>query len=82
MNDLRPIPVELPFWEKAVTLGRVRGSEVTYVQTVGDKKAAIASSVSIDVFFLAWTGKWSTDLFKVSREELLKLLATHGKKAA
>lgn len=82
MIPARTIPAEFPFWDKSVTLGQIRDGIVSYVQTIGDKKQAIGASLSTDVFFLAWTGKWSTDLLSVSREELLKLHASHGKKAA
>jgi hypothetical protein len=76
MIPARPVPDDCPFWERHVTLGRVKDGQVTFAQRKTDKrealKAALAEISEGAIFFLAWTGKWRTDLFAVTGDDLAK----------
>lgn len=73
MIPARELPAECPFWERHVTLGRVKDGKVTFAQNKTEKQAALRRApddiANGAVFFVAWTGKWSTDLFAVTEKD-------------
>lgn len=74
--EARTIPEECPFWDRSVTLGRVYEGKLRFVYNKGDKKVALLTAL-VDmkngaVFFVAWTGKWRTDVFTVSEEDIAR----------
>lgn len=79
MDRLRVLPLECPFWSSRVTLGRVRNGFVAFSNRVADKRrelAYLSDPRSDDVLlFAAWTGAYSTDLFRVTPEDAARLLA-------
>lgn len=62
-----------PFWEKRVTLSRVRDRCVAFEYSKGGKIEMLRSAQSTDIFFVAWTGQWRTDLFVLTEEDLKRL---------
>lgn len=78
-QKLRSIPLaDLPFWERHVTLGCVYEGEITFVQNKGEKNAvleqALRSELEGALLFVAWTGQWTTDLFAVTRADIVHWL--------
>ena len=75
MNPARPA-TDAPFWAACVTLARVRDGAIVFCNGKGDKKAMLADAMTDvaagDVFFLAWTGQWKTDIFAVTSDDLAR----------
>jgi hypothetical protein len=75
MTPARKLPDTCPFWAKHVTLGYVDSGELSFAQSIGEKEAALKRGyLPGSVLFVAWPGEWRTDLFVVSREDVLRLL--------
>lgn len=54
----KPVPTELPFWDKRVTLGEVRGAAIHFAKTKQGKSWLLEHRDGA-VLFVAWTGEWS-----------------------
>jgi hypothetical protein len=67
-----------PFWDRRVTLGRVKDGLLHFVKNKGDKlevlRRAAQDMDSGAVFLVAWTGEWSTDLFEVTKDDVARWL--------
>jgi hypothetical protein len=79
MNTARPVSTECPFWERHVTLGRMKDGVITFAQNKGEKREMLKTAyreMETDeaVFFIAWTGQWRTDLFSVTVTNLIDWL--------
>lgn len=84
IKKARKIPWDaVPVMELHVTLGCVRNGKITFVQSVADKCEMILRALrelpslsdfgKDSAYFLAWTGKWRTDLFKITKNDLIKM---------
>lgn len=74
------MPETCPFWERHVTLARVLRGDLVYAKNVREKQELLASAaqdVAEAIYFVAWTGQWTTDLFVVTPRQL-GLLHTMG----
>lgn len=72
----------IPFWTRAVTLGRAHGGCVTYTHTIGNKEAALAQALTEHegaTYFVAWTGQHTTDIFVVSGADAARWLKERRK---
>lgn len=73
-TDARTDACESPFWDRNVTLGRVKDGIVRFAKNTTDKVKILAQAeADMDagaVYLLAWTGKYTTDLFAVTREDI------------
>ena|SRR5579863_9985375 len=65
----RQIPPELPFWEREVTLGEVRGGVIRFA-TAKCAKSEFLERRKDAVLFVAWTGNWCTDIFAVTEKDV------------
>jgi hypothetical protein len=63
-----------PFWARHVTLGLIRDRAILYAQNVGEKNEMIRGRQEGDVYFVAWTGKWTTDIFALTNDDLDKIV--------
>lgn len=83
MTKSKPLPEECPFWARGVTLGRAHEGTITFVQNKGEKKemlqTALADTEHGAIFFIAWTGQWTTDIFAVSEKNITDWIASGGK---
>ena len=76
-------PEECPFWERHVTLGRVRNGILEFAYNKGDKWDIVKDRFPSDVFFVAWTGEYRTDIFKITNSDFDKLvIERYGKDTA
>ena len=76
------IKPEMPFWHRSCTLGRVRDGVLTHTHDITGptgKESVLKDARESDVLFVAWTGKWTTDLFVVEPADRMRLLAERGK---
>jgi hypothetical protein len=48
---------------------RVRGGEIMYASTLGEKRALLEGSTEDDVLVWPWGGKYSTTVFGLSLEQ-------------
>ena len=60
----------MPFWDRMVTLVVVRNGIFMATKKVDGKKEIIAKAVETDTLMIAWTGKYSTNIFSISLREL------------
>jgi hypothetical protein len=64
----------MPFWNKSCTLAYAVDGELRSTTSVIEKEEFIASAPALiargAVFFVAWTGEWSTGLFTHDLEDL------------
>ena len=67
--DARPVPSELPFWGKEVTLGELRGATIRFAKSKRGKSWLLEHREGA-VIFAAWTGDWSTDIFAVTEADV------------
>lgn len=69
---------DVPFWERSVTLGCVRGGAITYTHRRADKAQALESAIAEleagTVYFVAWTGRWFCDVFTVTLADVVRWL--------
>jgi hypothetical protein len=67
-----------PVKDRLVTLGCVKEGVITFAQSAGDKQGMLNGAreamTNGTVYFLAWTGKWTTDIFKVTEEDIDQML--------
>jgi hypothetical protein len=61
----------MPFWERHITLIRVEGTDVKYVQNKGDKHDMLRTAMDAlrhgnVLYLIAWTGQYTTDIFHVT----------------
>ena len=68
--EARAVPTDCPFWERGVTLARFKDGRIEFVTSKAEKEAWLAQA-TVDmnagtVYFIAWTGRWTTDLFSVT----------------
>ena len=77
-EEAREYTTECPFWERNVTLGQVYKGQVRFAKGKTDKRSMLTFAASTEgknaVFFIAWTGKWSTDIFSLKWEDLASLI--------
>jgi len=65
---------ECPFWSSSVTLGCVANGRITQTNTVAGKKSVLPHAAEPGVtLFVAWTGRYSTDLFELPASQAQKL---------
>lgn len=80
MFEARKISEECPFWERHVTLGRVKDGSVSYAQNKTEKyKAILDATGEINegvTFFVAWTGQWKTDIFAVTEDDIVDFIGS------
>lgn len=67
--DARPVPSEIPFWEREVTLGELRGGTILFAKSKRGKSWLLEHREGA-VLFAAWTGDWSTDIFAVTEADV------------
>jgi hypothetical protein len=75
MRNARKLVPECPFWEPSVTLGRVMGGELHFATGKADKAEMLAQAGNGAIFFVAWTGKYKTDLFLLEDGDISAVLA-------
>ncbi len=85
MNRARNDVAAAPFWGLRVTLGRVcAAGTVTYVKTREMKRAALQQALQDmaagAVFFVAWTGAHSTDIFNVTAEDVARWISEEAER--
>lgn len=78
MQPARTNVEDVPFWLRSVTLGRIRDGIVTYTQSAAAKREALSDVRPRDVFFVAWTGQYKTDIFAVADPQSLLKSAPEG----
>ncbi len=65
---------QMPFWNRMVTLIVVeKDGNWHAAKSVGGKKAMIENMEKSDTFLIAWTGKYSSNIFRITHAELKKL---------
>jgi len=47
-----------------------KNGEISYYQTLKDKLYALTERSKNDKFIIAWGGKWSTDVFEITEEDI------------
>ncbi len=50
---------------------------VSYYNSIDEKLLAIKNRNNTDKFIIAWGGKWSTDVFEVSENDIKDILITY-----
>lgn len=77
MQTMRMIPKNCPFWDRSVTLALAVDGDVSFTTTVAEKVDALSAfeRKPRGLLFVAWTGKWRTDLFRVDPKDVKRLLA-------
>lgn len=66
---MRELPDEAPFWEPAVTLVLVfKDRAFAQAHAKGDKAELLARYRDASLTLAAWTGRYHTDVFPVTRE--------------
>lgn len=83
MRNARPYTTDCPFWKRHVTLGKVLPDGTTYFcQDIGDKNAALQSMLgemrSGISFFIAWSGQYTTDVFKLTPDDVSALIVSYA----
>ena len=64
----------MPFWDRKVTLIQFdRKGNWLAAKSVGGKKAMIEKMEKSDTFCCAWTGQYSTNIFKIDQPILRKI---------
>jgi hypothetical protein len=83
MLPARILPSSCPFWDKRVTLGLVRDGHVEFDNAVSSKertlRAFVAGELAGAVVLVAWTGRYSTDLFALTTADVTRLLQDREK---
>jgi hypothetical protein len=69
-----PLPTNCPFWDRSVTLGRVHDTSVSFTTSIMRKRQELNNIDEYATYFVAWTGKYSTDLFTFTKADALRLL--------
>lgn len=77
------MPESCPLSERHVTLVCVEKDDVTTYKNKGEKQRALDKFFSApdgkgQMWLVAWTGQWSTDLFSVDTKGMTRLLADIG----
>ncbi len=86
MNPARSIPEDqCPFKLKHVTLGRVADGNITYAQGMADKRQMLTQALADFkfagvIYFVAWTGKYATDIFEVTEANVAWMVGELGGK--
>lgn len=73
MQDPRPLPPECPFWSRSVTLVCFQSGKASFCHDLASKKVALNEYGSW-ALFVAWPGRWTTDLFKLTDADVRRLL--------
>lgn len=65
----------LPFWERRVTLiVFTKAGFIGASKSVSGKKEMIKNMETSDTFCCAWTGHYSTDIFLLTKKDLMKFM--------
>lgn len=77
MDAVKTWAPNIPFWDRCVTFARVFRGEISFTQLKTVKKEILkTASAEMDegaVFFVAWTGKWRSDLFLMTKDVVKQL---------
>ena len=67
-------PMDISFANNTSPLIKINKNEVIYFNKVQDKMNALENRVDGDNFVISWCGKWNTDVFEVTEENIICFL--------
>jgi hypothetical protein len=72
-------PITMCFQSKTCPLIKVGvDRNLESFNSVKEKISALSNRDKNDKFMISWAGKWSTDVFEVSEEDIIEVIYTYG----